>query len=82
MLEKVLGDVVSRCWSYLIAMSSHTGVGVDGLACLVHRPMAYSRQTRGLGFLPCAVLSHHAAMGDGALLEDTQPPGLGIHGGV
>jgi hypothetical protein len=33
MLEKVLGDVASRCWCVLVAKSSHTGVDVDGLAC-------------------------------------------------
>jgi hypothetical protein len=33
MHEKVLGDVASQCWPYLVAKSSHTGLDVDGLAC-------------------------------------------------
>jgi hypothetical protein len=51
---------------------------VDGLACPMRRPTACSSQTRGQGFLPDAILSRHAAMGGGALLGDTQPPGLDI----
>jgi hypothetical protein len=56
MLEKVLGDVASWCWSYLVAKSSHAGVDVDRLACVVHRPTACSHQMRRHGFLPCAIL--------------------------
>jgi hypothetical protein len=33
MLEKVLGDIASRCWPDLVAKSSYAGVDVDGLAC-------------------------------------------------
>jgi hypothetical protein len=33
MLEKIPGDVASRCWSYLVAKPSHTVADVDGLAC-------------------------------------------------
>jgi hypothetical protein len=47
MLEKISGDVALRCWPYLVAKSSHIEVNVDGLACLLHHPMAYNRQTRG-----------------------------------
>jgi hypothetical protein len=43
MVEKVLGDVASWCWPYLVAKSSHTGVDVDGIACPMHNPMACSR---------------------------------------
>jgi hypothetical protein len=51
MLEKVPGDVVSQCWPYLVAMSSHTGVDVDGLAYPLHRPMVHSCQMREQGLL-------------------------------
>jgi hypothetical protein len=30
-------------WLYLAAKPSHVGVNVNGLACLLHRPTAYSR---------------------------------------
>jgi hypothetical protein len=46
---------------------------VYGLGYPLHRPTAYSRQTRGHGFLSDVVLSRRAAKGDGALLGDTQP---------
>jgi hypothetical protein len=39
-----------RCftvWLYLSAKPSHVGVDVDGLACLLHHPMAYNRHMRG-----------------------------------
>jgi hypothetical protein len=49
------------------------------LAGPMHRPTPCSHQTRGQGFLLGAVLSHRAAIGGGALLGDTQPPGLDIH---
>jgi hypothetical protein len=77
-LKKVPRDVASQCWPYLIAMSSHTGVDVDGLACPLHRPMACSCHTRGQGFLLGAVSSHRVAVGGGALLGDLKPPGLDI----
>jgi hypothetical protein len=51
---------------------------VDGLACPLHHPMTCRRQTRGQGFLLGAVLSHHAAVGGGALLGDGEPPGVDI----
>jgi hypothetical protein len=41
MLEKVPGDVASRCWSDLVAKSSHVRVDVDGLPCPLHHPTAY-----------------------------------------
>jgi hypothetical protein len=41
------GDVASRCRLYLVAKPSHVGVNVDGLACPLHRLMAYSCQMRG-----------------------------------
>jgi hypothetical protein len=82
MLEKVPRDIASQCWPYLVAKSSHTGVDVHGLACLLLYPMTYSRQMRGQGFLPGTVLSHRATMGSGALLGDAKPPGLDICKGV
>jgi hypothetical protein len=42
MLKKVLGDVASWCWLYLVAKPSHVEVDVDGLAYPLHRPMACS----------------------------------------
>jgi hypothetical protein len=57
-------------------------VGVARLVCPLHWPTAYSRQMRGHGFLPGAILSYCAAKGGDALLEDTQPPGLDIHKGA
>jgi hypothetical protein len=66
----------------LIAMSFHTGVSLDGLACPMRRPMACNHQMRGHGFLLGAVLSYRATMGSGALLGDTQPPGLDVHGAI
>jgi hypothetical protein len=39
-------------------------------------------QMRGQDFLAGAVLSHHARVGGGALLGDTQPPALDACGGV
>jgi hypothetical protein len=54
------------------------GVNVDGLACPLHRPMTCSRQTRGQHLLSDAVLSHRAAVGGGAFLEDAKPLGLDI----
>jgi hypothetical protein len=44
MLEKVLGDVASWCWPYLVTNSSHAGGGVDGLACLRHYPTTCSHR--------------------------------------
>jgi hypothetical protein len=66
MLEKVPGDVASRCWSDLVAKSSHVRVDVDGLPCPLHHPTAYNRQRRGHGFVPIAILSHCVVVGDGA----------------
>jgi hypothetical protein len=42
-------DSWRRCftvWLYMAAKPSHVGVDVDGLACPLHRPTAYSRQMR------------------------------------
>jgi hypothetical protein len=47
MLEKVPGDVASRCWSDLVAKSFHAGIDVDGLAYPMHHLMVCSRQTGG-----------------------------------
>jgi hypothetical protein len=69
----VLGDVALRRRLYLTTKSSHVGVDMDGLAYLLHRPMVCNRQTKGQGFLPGTVLSHHAAMGSGAF------PGMRSH---
>jgi hypothetical protein len=44
---------------YLAVKPSHVGVDVDGLACPLHSPMIYNRQTRRQGFLSGVVLSHH-----------------------
>jgi hypothetical protein len=57
MLEKVLRVSAVRRWFYLAAKPPHVGVGVDGIACPLHRPTAYSRQTMGHGLLPGDVLS-------------------------
>jgi hypothetical protein len=51
-LEKIPRGIALWCWPYLVAKCSHAGVDVDGLACPLHRPMNYSRQMRGHGFLP------------------------------
>jgi hypothetical protein len=55
---------------------------VDGLACPLHRPTICSRQMRGHGFLLGIVLSHHVAVGGGALLWDAKPSDLDICGGI
>ncbi len=44
-------------WLYLAAKASHVGVNVDGLACPLHCPMAYSHQTRGHDLLLDVILS-------------------------
>jgi hypothetical protein len=73
----VLGDVASWRWLYLSAKPSHVWVNVDGLACPLYHPMAYSRQTRGQDFLSDVTLSQHAVVGDGTFPEDAKPPGFG-----
>jgi hypothetical protein len=82
MLEKALEDFATRCWPDLVAKSFHVGVDVDGLAYPLYHPMACSRQTRGWAFLPGVILSHHVAVGGGALLRFVKPPGLDICGGI
>jgi hypothetical protein len=57
------------------------GVDVDGLACPLHRPMAYNHQTRGLSFLPGAALSHRAVVG-GATFPGGAKPRAWIFDGV
>jgi hypothetical protein len=57
MLEKVLGVCALRHWFYLAAKLPHMEVGVDGLACLLHRPMACNHQMRGQGLQLDAILS-------------------------
>jgi hypothetical protein len=56
MLEKVPGDVASRCWPYLVANSSHVGVDVDGPAYPLHLPTACIRQTWGQGLDICGCI--------------------------
>jgi hypothetical protein len=46
MLKKVLGVNDVRHWFYLAAKPPNMGVVVDGIACPLHRPTAYSRQKR------------------------------------
>jgi hypothetical protein len=43
MLEKVLGDIASWCWPYLVAKYPHAWVNMDGIACPLHRLTAYNR---------------------------------------
>jgi hypothetical protein len=78
MLEKVPGDVASRCRPYLVNKSFHMGADVDELAYPLYCPTTCSHQMRGQGFLSGAVLSRRAAVGDGTLLGDAKPPGLDI----
>jgi hypothetical protein len=54
------------------------GINVDRLACPLHYPIVYGRQTRGQGFLSGATLSHHTAVGGGAFLRGVKPPSLDI----
>jgi hypothetical protein len=54
---------------------------VDGLAYPLYHPTACSHQTRGQGFLPGVVLSHHVAVDDDASLGNAKSPGLDICGG-
>jgi hypothetical protein len=76
MLTKVPGVGAMRRWFYLAAKPPHTGVGVDGLTCPVHHPMACSCQTRGHGLLPDAVLSCRCS-GRWHLPGDVKLPGRG-----
>jgi hypothetical protein len=80
MLEKVPGDVASGCWPYLVAKSSHVGIGVDRLAYPLHHPTTYNHQTRGQGFLPGVILSRRVTVHGGALLGDAKAPDLDICG--
>jgi hypothetical protein len=73
MLETVLRDISSWHWFYLDAKPSHVGIDVDGLDCPLHRPRAYSHQTKGQSFLLGAALSHHAVVGGGAFLRVRSP---------
>jgi hypothetical protein len=77
-LKKVPADVASWHRLYLAAKPPLVAVDMDGLACSLHRPMAYSRQMRGHGFLSSAALSRGAAVGGGAFLGDAKPPVLDI----
>jgi hypothetical protein len=62
---------------YLAAKSAHVGVDVDELACLMHIPMAYSRQTRDRA--SCQALSYPiAAVGGGVSLGEAKAPSLDI----
>jgi hypothetical protein len=73
MLEKVPGVGAVRRWLYLAAKTSHVGINVDGIACPLHRRMAYSRQTRGQGLLLAIVLSCHYSE-RWRLSGDVKPP--------
>jgi hypothetical protein len=68
--------------SYLAAKSSHVGVDVDGLACPLQHPMAYSRQTRGQDFMSGAALSHRAVASGGAFSGGAKPLDLDIRWSV
>jgi hypothetical protein len=46
---------------YLAAKPAHVGVDVKGIACPLHRPMAYGHQTRGQRLLPGIVLSRYCS---------------------
>jgi hypothetical protein len=73
MLEKVLGVGIVRRWFSLAAKPPHMGLGVDGLACLLHRPTTSSHETRGQGLLPGIVLSCRCSR-QGRLSRDVKPP--------
>jgi hypothetical protein len=64
--EIVLGDVAAWRQLYLAARPSHVAANVDGLACPLHHPMAYSRQMMGHSFLSCTAMPHGATVGSGA----------------
>jgi hypothetical protein len=68
MLGMVLGDVASWHRLYLATKPSHVGVDVEGLACPLHHPTAFSHQSRGQSFLSGVVLSHRVAVGGGTIL--------------
>jgi hypothetical protein len=74
----ILGDVALWRRLYLAAKPSHVRVDVDGLACPLHHPTAYSRQTRGQSFLLGAALSHHVTVGGGTFPGGVKPLGLDI----
>jgi hypothetical protein len=61
MLEKIPGYVASRCWPYLVAKPSHTGVDVDGLAGPLHHPTAVRRGDKASCQVPsCPVVQQRA----------------------
>jgi hypothetical protein len=62
---------------YLAIKPSHMGVDVDEIAYPLHRPMAYSCQTRGHGLLPGVVLFCRC-IGRWHLSGDVKPPGIDI----
>jgi hypothetical protein len=74
--ETVLRDLASWRRVYLAAKPFHMRVDVDGLSCLLHHPTIYSHQTRGHGFLPSVVLSHHCS-GRWLFFGGCQSPELG-----
>jgi hypothetical protein len=63
----------------LAAKYSHVRVDVDGLACPLHRPMAYSHQTRGWDFMSDVALSRCAAAGGGVSPGDEKSPDWDIY---
>jgi hypothetical protein len=67
---------------YLVAKSSHTWADVDGLACSLHRPMAYNCQRGSQSLLTGAALSCHDAVGSAIFLWGAKSPGLNILHGV
>jgi hypothetical protein len=65
MLEKIPGDVASRCWPYLVAKPSHTVADVDGLACpwTVLRPAVIRRGARAsCQALSCPVMQQRTVV--------------------
>jgi hypothetical protein len=58
---------------YMAAKSSHLGADVDGLACSLDRPMAYSHQRGGQCCLTGVVMSRHAVVGGGPFLGVRSP---------
>jgi hypothetical protein len=72
-----LEDVATWRRLYLAAKPFHVGVNVDGLACPLHNPMTYSRQTGRHDFLSDTVLSC-CYSGRWRLSGGCEAPGLDI----
>jgi hypothetical protein len=87
--SRLLGTEVDDVWDgswrhcfttllYLAAKPAHMGVDVEGLAYLLHHPIACDCQTRGQGLLPGIVFVPSLQWGGGAFSGDVKPPGLDI----